>query len=191
MEHARAAAFPVPSARALSETDIAMERLEGRTMMEDLGRHPWLLPRHAQTLASLHERLHSIEAPDWLPAPLGDGKAMLHLDLHPENVLLTGNGPVVIDWPNAAKGPADADIAFSWIVIAYSLPPAGLYKRALARGGRRLFVDLFLRRFDREAIASHLPATCAYRLATRELPDSEGEALRRLLEQRSVQAAPS
>ena len=79
MEHARAHGFPAPEARALSDTEIVMRRLEGPTMLDDLGRRPWMIGRHAATLATLHRRLHEIEAPDWLPTPLGEGEALLHL----------------------------------------------------------------------------------------------------------------
>src|SRR5688500_7771844 len=111
MEHARAHGYPVPAARALNDTDIVMERLDGPTMLEDMMEHPWRMARHAAMLASLLDRLHAIHAPDWLHAPVGDGNALLHLDLHPENVILTRGGPAVIDWPNAARGPGAADVA--------------------------------------------------------------------------------
>jgi thiamine kinase-like enzyme len=47
----------------------------------------------------LHRQLHAIPAPADLPAPLGEGTSLVHLDLHPGNVLLTASGPMVIDWP--------------------------------------------------------------------------------------------
>ena len=180
MEHARAQGYPVPPARAVSDTDIVMERLSGPTMLIDLGRRPWLVARHAATLADLHRRLHAITAPGWLPSPLGDGDALLHLDLHPENVIMTPRGPMVIDWLNAAKGPGDADVAFSWTVIACSLPPQSLYRRVVTLAGRRLFLDLFLRHFDRERVRAHLAEACTYRLGSRKLPARELDAIARL-----------
>ena len=53
-------------------------------------------------LADLHDRLHEIAGPDWLPGMPDGGDRLLHLDLHPLNVIMSPNGPVVIDWPNAA-----------------------------------------------------------------------------------------
>lgn len=105
MSLARAAGYPVPRAAALSEREMLLERVDGPTMAEDLGRRPWRRWSHAVTLASLHDRLHAIAAPPWLEAPLGQGPALLHLDLHPANLLLSSHGPVVIDWPNARRGP--------------------------------------------------------------------------------------
>jgi hypothetical protein len=156
MEHARARGFPAPAARALNATEIVMERVPGSTMLDDLGRRPWRLAHHAAMLASLHERLHAIEAPDWLPAPLGEGATLLHLDLHPDNVIMGRAGPVVIDWPNAARGPAAVDVAHTWIVVACSEPTTGPWRQAISRVGRGAFVRLFLRRFARAELVSRL-----------------------------------
>jgi aminoglycoside phosphotransferase (APT) family kinase protein len=180
MEHARAHGYPVPAARAVNDTDIVMERLEGPTMLDDLGRRPWRIDRHARTLAALHTRLHGIDAPAWLPAPVGDGSSLVHLDLHPDNVMLTPRGPVVIDWPNAARGPGAADVAHTWIVIACSTPTTGFYRRAVSAVGRQLLLRAFLRQFDRNELERHLGTAGAYRLANRSLPESELKAIERL-----------
>src|SRR5438105_2110479 len=62
MEHARLHDFPVPRAHAISPTDIVMDLVTGPTMLSDLAERPWLLTRHARTLANLHNRLHDIPA---------------------------------------------------------------------------------------------------------------------------------
>jgi Ser/Thr protein kinase RdoA (MazF antagonist) len=178
MEHVRAHGYPVPAARAINDTDIVMDRLEGPTMLDDLGRRPWLIDRHAATLAALHRRLHAIEAPAWLSAPLGDGRSILHLDLHPDNVMLTAGGPIVIDWPNVARGPAEADVAHTWIVLACSTPTTGAYRQVLSRLGRRIFLSRFLRHFDRTVLTAQIEAAGRYRLANRNLPDGELRAIR-------------
>jgi aminoglycoside phosphotransferase (APT) family kinase protein len=182
MEHARSHGYPVPAARVLSETEIVMDRVEGITMLDDLGRRPWHIDRHARTLADLHRRLHEIPAPDWLPVPVGDGGALLHLDLHPDNVIMSVQGPTVIDWPNAARGPSGADVAHTWLVLACSTPTTGAYRQALSIAGRKIFLRLFLRQCDRADALLHLRAAGAYRLANRTLPRSELEAIRRLLD---------
>jgi aminoglycoside phosphotransferase (APT) family kinase protein len=182
MEHARANGFPAPAARALNDTEIVMERVDGPTMLTDLTLRPWRLGSHASTLAALHDRLHAIPGPPWLPAPLGDGESLLHLDLHPDNVMLSKSGPVVIDWPNAARGPAPADIAHTWLVLAFSLPPAGGLRRAGSAAGRRLYLYAFLRQIgaERAQIEALLPAAAAYRRGCRALPERERAALARV-----------
>jgi aminoglycoside phosphotransferase (APT) family kinase protein len=179
MEHARAAGYPVPAARAINETDIVMERLTGPTMLNDLGRRPWRIGRHASTLAELHRCLHAIEAPGWLPAPLGDGVSLLHLDLHPDNVILTARGPYVIDWPNAARGPALGDVAHTWLVLEHSVPTGGAYRRASSKLGRALFLRAFLAHFDRGRVDAHRRDAAEYRL-NRVLPQSELDAIVRV-----------
>ena len=54
----------------------------------------------------MHNRLHVVEAPPGLRTGFGPGRAVLHLDLHPANVMLTSRGPVVIDWSKRACWPA-------------------------------------------------------------------------------------
>jgi aminoglycoside phosphotransferase (APT) family kinase protein len=183
MEHVRARGYPVPAARAINDTDIIMDRLEGPTMLDDLGRRPWRIDRHAATLADLHRRLHAIHAPPGLLAPLGEGDSLLHLDLHPDNVMLTPSGPFVIDWPNVARGPGNADVAHTWIVLACSTPTSGAYRQALSRIGRSFFLRSFLRRFDRPAIVAQIEAAGTYRLANRTLPPPERDAIRRTVDE--------
>ena len=43
---------------------------------------------------------------------------MLHLDLHPDNVMLEPRGPVVIDWRDAAECPPDLDVALTALILA-------------------------------------------------------------------------
>jgi len=45
---------------------------------------------------------------------------VLHLDLHPANVMLSGRGPVVIDWSGARAGAAGADVAMAYLIMASS-----------------------------------------------------------------------
>ena len=120
------------------------ERIAGPTMLEDLGKRPWRAGAHARLLAELHARLHRIPAPDWLRAFPVEGDAVLHLDLHPANVILSPDGPVVIDWTNGARGDAAADLALTWIILAvFESDDRGLMKVLIAVL-RRLFLRSFL-----------------------------------------------
>jgi tRNA A-37 threonylcarbamoyl transferase component Bud32 len=120
MRHLDLAGFPVPKVYDTDGSDLLMERLDGRDMLTDLGRRPWRAQRHARTLADMHNRLHQIAAPPGWPQPLGPGDKVLHLDLHPGNIMLTSRGPVVIDWSNGAAGPAGADVAMAYLIMASS-----------------------------------------------------------------------
>jgi aminoglycoside phosphotransferase (APT) family kinase protein len=76
--------------------------------------HAWrarLSPAAQVLVEALPERLaESLAALDGSPA------ALLHADLHLENVLFRPDGtPVVLDWTDASIGPAAAD--FAWVLV--------------------------------------------------------------------------
>jgi RIO-like serine/threonine protein kinase len=144
MKYARDRGFPVPQVYDADRTDIVMDRVVGPSMLACIARRPWTLPSQAQTLASLHRQLHAIAGPGWLATPFGEGHTLLHLDLHPENVLVADQGVTVIDWQNAARGPAGADVAKTWIILATASPPGGRAKAALLGAARRIFLRSFL-----------------------------------------------
>ena len=151
--------YPVPAVEELSDDglDMVMERIDGVTMVEAIGKAPWSVRRQAATLADLHRRLHEIEAPDFLPAaPVGTGTKVLHLDLHPLNVMVGPRGPFVIDWPNARRGDPFVDIGLAWVLMAAGQIPGGGLKTRLLGFGRSLLVNGFLSHFDRRAVAAFL-----------------------------------
>ncbi|MET7568743.1 phosphotransferase [Streptomyces sp. NPDC005492] len=112
MEHVRAHGYPVPRVRVgTSRTDLVMERLTGPTMLEAFARGSIGAREAGITLAALLRRLHAI--PGRRP-----GTRVLHLDLHPENVMLTPAGPRVIDWGTAEDGDPGLDWGLSAIILA-------------------------------------------------------------------------
>jgi tRNA A-37 threonylcarbamoyl transferase component Bud32 len=111
MAYAGGLGFPVPRVYEADGTDLVMERLDGPTLATALLTGTVPLGAGAAILAGLLRRLHD------LPSRSGPG-TIVHLDLHPENVMLTAHGPVVIDWHNAGDGPADLDTAFTALILA-------------------------------------------------------------------------
>jgi len=106
--------FPVPIVYEATRADLVMERLDGPTMTQALVVGVLDVQAGGALLADLHRRLH--ELPPRLSSDPGD--RILHLDLHPFNVMLSRRGPVVIDWRNATEGPADLDLALSALILA-------------------------------------------------------------------------
>ena len=179
MVHARSAGLPVPEVFDVDGADLVLERVAGPTMTSALARRPWTLAAQARVLAGLHRAVHEVPAPDWLPA-LGDGgTALLHLDLHPDNVLVGARGPVVIDWTNAARGPAEVDVADAWLVISTGSVPGSRLQAAVVGTAQGTFARLFRRAAGLD-LASALPAAASRRLADRNLNDRERQRIRRL-----------
>ncbi|WP_307834122.1 phosphotransferase [Paractinoplanes lichenicola] len=112
MRHVGDHGFPVPQVHAAGGADLVLERLDGPTMATVLLAGSMLMEDGAAILADLLTRLHS------LPSISGDEQSVLHLDLHPENVVITAGGPVVIDWRNARDGEPDLDTAFTALILA-------------------------------------------------------------------------
>ncbi|MEQ4716825.1 phosphotransferase [Nonomuraea sp. B19D2] len=108
--------FPVPELYpgAQQATDLVMGRLTGPTMLRALLDGGITPEEVGEVLARLLLRLHEI------PARVSEGPddRVLHLDLHPDNVMLTPRGPVVIDWGNSREGPPGVDCAMSAVIIA-------------------------------------------------------------------------
>ncbi|MEE1738101.1 phosphotransferase [Streptomyces sp. BE147] len=124
MSYLCAFGFPVPRigppAEGARATDLVLQRLTGPTMAEALSAGTLRAAEGGALLAGLLRELHAV------PARLSPDpeEHILHLDLHPENVILTERGPVVIDWSNTAEGPPGLDRAMSALILAQaSLAP--------------------------------------------------------------------
>ncbi|MGO8895009.1 MAG: phosphotransferase [Streptosporangiaceae bacterium] len=180
MVHALSHGVPVPEVFDVSGADIVMEHAAGPTMLQDVTRRPWTLDRHARLLTALHSMVHAVPALSWLRAPFGDGTVLLHTDLHPGNVILTRAGPRLIDWQGAARGPAAADVALTWVLVATSQIPGPLVQRAVGRAGQALFARRYLAAVQPLA-PCWLAAAARHRLSDTTVRESEAAMLHRLL----------
>jgi tRNA A-37 threonylcarbamoyl transferase component Bud32 len=181
MAHARAHGLPVPEVFDVREGDLVMERIDGPTMLQGVTRRPHTMSHHARTLGELHQAVHAVAAPEGLEHPFGPGGVLLHLDLHPDNVILARSGPVLIDWQGAVAGPAAADVAHTWLLIRTSVVPGPLFQRAIGSVGQRLFAKTFLAHVDAAAAIQQLPAVAARRLQDSSLLEAEAIRIRRLV----------
>jgi aminoglycoside phosphotransferase (APT) family kinase protein len=157
---AAASVLPVP--RVLDRSDLGgltaalMERLPGQPAGEVATARPELAHAIGRACGALHARLAQIPAPaalrmvgthQLLPDP-----SLLHLDLHPFNVLVDDAATVtgVIDWANAAAGEPVLDRARTWSILM--LDPA-----ALARGSQPGWRTL-ISAWTSQAALTNLPA---------------------------------
>jgi Ser/Thr protein kinase RdoA (MazF antagonist) len=129
---------------------IVLSRLDGPTLMQ-LSRSGAMTPAQTGAiLASLYTSVHKTPPPtdvlslrDWLEAlqlsggivpkhiatgiltlieRLRPGDGLCHADLHPGNVIMTADGPRLVDWTGAVRAPAAFDLACGHIVLTELAP---------------------------------------------------------------------
>jgi tRNA A-37 threonylcarbamoyl transferase component Bud32 len=128
LRYVRSLGFPAPAVVEASGPNLLLERLHGPTLLQALAADEVTIAEGARVLVDLHDRLHA------LPAPEGaaEGEVLVHLDIHPANVVLTeANGPHLIDWATARPGRAALDVAVTAVIIAeVAVDAGGTYSRA-------------------------------------------------------------
>lgn len=129
---------------------IVYERVNGPTMMNLLSSKPWKIVGEAQKLAELHKAIQihvNAKIPpqksrlkqsindskiliDKIKADLfevlqnlPDGGALCHGDFHPDNIIITTNKTVVIDWMTATIGNPLSDVARTSIIFKFGAVP--------------------------------------------------------------------
>ncbi|MFF5492680.1 phosphotransferase [Streptomyces aquilus] len=128
MEHLRGHGYPVPQVRldASSRSDLVMRRLHGPTMLAAFAAGRIDAREAGRVLARLLRRLHAVPG------------RIVHLDLHPDNVMLTDDGPYVIDWANAEEG----DPGLDWGMSAVILAQVAVGEEAIAEPARAMLAAL-------------------------------------------------
>lgn len=164
MRHLGEHRFPVPEVYAAEGLDLVMERLHGPTLLQALAAAEIGIAEGGQMLAELHRRLHAV------PPPPGEDDVVVHLALHPANVILSErHGPVLIDWATARTGPADLDVAVTGVIIGEVAVDEDEpeYSRAA-----RALLAAFLAAADGDPVA-HLDEAVRIRLADPSLVPGE------------------
>ena len=156
---------------------IIYDRALGTSMLGQLSAKPWKLFAFGHMLAELyasvhqcrvdhlpsqHEQLERLIARAELPAAqrnlalarlreLPEGTAVCHGDFHPDNVLVNGDFPTIIDWTNACAGNPVADFARTSLILQLGapLPSFSLWTRITIRVGRALFHRSYTKRYRR------------------------------------------
>jgi hypothetical protein len=118
----------------------------GVSLLAMLGSRPWLCVRYARQFAELQAAIHrqrgtglpplkadlenTIRNIEGLPADLlesalnrlarlSDGETLCHFDFHPEQVMMTATGLVVLDWMTAYAGQPAADVARTTVLLRF------------------------------------------------------------------------
>jgi len=191
LEHVHALGLPVPRVHELraGDTELVMERIHGPTMVQAFARKPWKLRSHAHVLAEMHRLVHALDGPTWLRQLPDDGDRLVHLDIHPLNVIYGPEGPVLIDWTNASRGCAETDLAHTWLIIASADTSEEGAVARLAGPVKGLVAKLVIDEFDRDAIVPFLRPVADVRALDRNMHPSEIEAMYRIVERQEARIA--
>ena len=176
MKFVHAHGYPSPRVDDVSAdgSELVMERIAGVNMVEALNATPWAAKRFGRQLAELHDRLHDLPGPEWLAAaPVGTGTQLLHLDLHPLNVMMSPRGPIVIDWANAARGDPNIDVALTWTLMSAGEVPVSGLKGKLVGLIRSRLISGFVGAFDREAVGREVAAVVGWKVKDPNMSASE------------------
>ena len=154
---------------------LVYERVYGISMLKMTNLRPWLLFRLAKQLAELHDAIHrqngagfpsirpdlnaAIQRTASLPGvqagkvkallqELPDGHALCHLDFHPDQVMMTRQGPVILDWATVHQGHPLADVARTTLLIKIGqVPYGGKLMKTIIDLWRGLFLRTYLTRY--------------------------------------------
>lgn len=129
MRYVAAHGYPVPAVHVIHGIDLIMDRVDGPTMMAAVQAGTLDVTTAAGQLARLHDTLHALPAPPGVPGT----QRLVHLDLHPLNVLMSAHGPVVIDWRYARFGSVDLDVAMTAVILAEGATRPSDRRRQLLR----------------------------------------------------------
>jgi uncharacterized protein (TIGR02172 family) len=153
---------------------IIYGRVHGTSMLTDMSSKPWKVFRSAKMLAKLHASMHEKKVTS-LPSQrqnlqqsirsissltnqkkeailnvldsLPDDHVLCHGDFHPDNVVVSADGAMIIDWTTASQGNPLADAARTSLILQMGeLPPsAPILVQWMTRIGRSLFHQAYLR----------------------------------------------
>ena len=191
MEYAHTQGYPVPEIHELRshDTEIVMERIAGPLMSDAILQRIWTLPRAAGTLADLHDQLHAIPAPEWLRQMPDGGDALVHLDLHPLNVIMEPErGPVVIDWSNASRGDGLFDVGVTYVLLTCPAMPGPAALRIVAKPVRALLAREFTKRYRGRALDARIAEAAEMKTLDDHMAPDEIAAMQRLAQRKRKSA---
>jgi aminoglycoside phosphotransferase (APT) family kinase protein len=187
---------------------LVYTRIEGPVMVDIIRKRPWQVFEMMRLLAELQVRVQRCRAPG-LPslserlqhvigrAPhldaadkthilqalqmLPGGESVCHFDLHVEQVLLSPEGPVLLDWMNTCQGNPAADAARTFLILRIGRDGQDKGRQtAPLRWFRRLFSAVYLRHYlslnpqvSRAQVEDWLLPVAAARLAEQIEPERE------------------
>jgi aminoglycoside phosphotransferase (APT) family kinase protein len=173
MDAARSAGLPAPEVHAEGlwgdRPALLLSWMPGRPLAHELAASPLRARAYGHALGRMQAAIHRVPAPtnlvhpvpwvewsnpdnilrDRLLALAARSESLLHLDLHPMNVLAErGHITAVLDWANARTGDPRADLARTATILRFGpltgvpSPVSGLFRRSLIAGWRRGYREI-------------------------------------------------
>jgi aminoglycoside phosphotransferase (APT) family kinase protein len=181
-----------------NQLGLLYQRVEGSSILEQVRARPWALPMFSRLLAELQSEMHDNDTILGLPpqrrrlehkihhaqglspqlkavalealAAMPQGTRLCHGDFHFDNVLMTAEGPVVIDWIDATLGRPLADVARSSVILLGILAPgsgATSVEKVMVRWHHRIYLRHYfrLRPGGEDEYRTWLPIVAAARMS--------------------------
>ena len=136
-----------------NRTGIIYEKIDGVTLTEQLAKNPMNVKKEAERFAELHFQVHSQKSnafsdiretfishvnhcnrftseqkekiATYMEA-LPMNQVVCHMDFHPDNILISEQGLIVIDWMTAGFGNPFADVARTVVILKHAHLPASI-----------------------------------------------------------------
>jgi thiamine kinase-like enzyme len=133
------------------KSGLIYERIDGKTMLRQIEQTIQSVSQNAKLMAQLQFEIHNVDVkfqPNLkfelsrkinaseeisnnekvvivdILNKLSDGNALCHYDFHPDNIIISPKGPIIIDWMNVLVGSQAADVTRSSMMIeSHALPP--------------------------------------------------------------------
>lgn len=136
-----------------NRTGIIYEKIDGVTLTEQLAKDPMNVGKEARKFAELHFHIHCVKSSAlsdiheilnshinrcnrltleqkekiaMYTEKLPTNQTVCHMDFHPDNILISKQGPIVIDWMTAGCGNPFADVARTVIILKHAHLPASI-----------------------------------------------------------------
>ena len=183
---ASAAGAPAPAFHGIVDIGgrpgVVFDKVEGELLLDEAVGEPFRLRRWGKKLGDIHAMIlshtsqdlpplkvvladridvtdlpaaHKVAAKDRLSL-LPDSAAVLHGDFHPGNVILTDDGPVLIDWIDATRGAPAADIARTLWLLSPATVSDGVANRRIMTSVQSIFRRAYRARVLRRSGVSPL-----------------------------------
>lgn len=190
---------------------IVFEKLKGKSMLQLMKTKPFQIGKFGQQLAELHFSFYDktvkelpkqvdilkrgIQKRDYITTnekskileklkELPKNNHLCHNDFHPDNVLITDDGPYIIDWMTVSQGNSLGDFARSCLMLQIGTPPSGLVDRILTGFFRSRFFKGYSQRYfelvdvDKDELKVWELPIATHRLNDDNIPEERDQLLK-------------